>query len=255
MTRVEVVEVPGEFSLRGGILDVFPPDSTEPGPHRVLRRRGRVDPPLRRRDPALARPLGLGHARPPAPRSTATDPPTSATPPTSSPRGPGSRWSSRTTCARRAATTSAGSTTRAGSSRVESTLRPADPASLDHPLDARRRLAGDDLPPPGRERRAVLGRADQGQGRARRRRGGRPRPDRLPQRGRGRAAGRGLRRHRARAVGPAAPDRRPDPVGLPHDRRPRRSSSATTSCSPAPTSAGRSPAGGTRAAPSTASST
>ena len=30
MSRVEVVEVPGEFSLRGGILDIFPPDSTEP---------------------------------------------------------------------------------------------------------------------------------------------------------------------------------------------------------------------------------
>ncbi len=30
MQRVEVVEVPGEFSLRGGILDVFPTDSTDP---------------------------------------------------------------------------------------------------------------------------------------------------------------------------------------------------------------------------------
>ncbi|MBX6313851.1 MAG: transcription-repair coupling factor [Isosphaeraceae bacterium] len=30
MTRVEVVEVAGEFSLRGGILDVFPPDAGEP---------------------------------------------------------------------------------------------------------------------------------------------------------------------------------------------------------------------------------
>ncbi|MBV8313729.1 MAG: transcription-repair coupling factor [Planctomycetaceae bacterium] len=30
MSRVEVVEVPGEFSLRGGILDIFPADSTEP---------------------------------------------------------------------------------------------------------------------------------------------------------------------------------------------------------------------------------
>ncbi len=30
MTRVEVVEVPGEFSLRGGILDLFPPDAAEP---------------------------------------------------------------------------------------------------------------------------------------------------------------------------------------------------------------------------------
>jgi transcription-repair coupling factor (superfamily II helicase) len=30
MTRAEVVEVPGEFSVRGGILDLFPPDSAEP---------------------------------------------------------------------------------------------------------------------------------------------------------------------------------------------------------------------------------
>jgi transcription-repair coupling factor (superfamily II helicase) len=30
MARAEVVEVAGEFSLRGGILDVFPPDSSEP---------------------------------------------------------------------------------------------------------------------------------------------------------------------------------------------------------------------------------
>jgi transcription-repair coupling factor (superfamily II helicase) len=30
MTRSEVVEVPGEFSLRGGILDVFPTDSADP---------------------------------------------------------------------------------------------------------------------------------------------------------------------------------------------------------------------------------
>ena len=30
MQRVEVVEVPGEFSLRGGIFDVFPTDSTDP---------------------------------------------------------------------------------------------------------------------------------------------------------------------------------------------------------------------------------
>src|SRR5262249_32167717 len=30
MTRAEVVEVPGEFSLRGGILDIFSPDSPDP---------------------------------------------------------------------------------------------------------------------------------------------------------------------------------------------------------------------------------
>ncbi len=30
LSRVEVVEVAGEFSLRGGILDIFPPDAAEP---------------------------------------------------------------------------------------------------------------------------------------------------------------------------------------------------------------------------------
>jgi len=30
LVRAEVVEVPGEFSVRGGILDIFPADSTEP---------------------------------------------------------------------------------------------------------------------------------------------------------------------------------------------------------------------------------
>src|SRR5271163_1177181 len=30
MSRAEVVEVPGEFSVRGGILDVFPTDSSDP---------------------------------------------------------------------------------------------------------------------------------------------------------------------------------------------------------------------------------
>ncbi len=30
MTRAEVVEVPGEFSVRGGIVDIFPTDSTDP---------------------------------------------------------------------------------------------------------------------------------------------------------------------------------------------------------------------------------
>src|SRR5206468_2969846 len=30
MARAEVVEVAGEFSVRGGILDVFPPDASDP---------------------------------------------------------------------------------------------------------------------------------------------------------------------------------------------------------------------------------
>ena len=76
-------------------------------------------------------------------------------------------------------------------------VRAADQAPVGHALDARGRLAGDDLPPADRERRAVLGRAD-----------ARSRPSSTPRRrgdrvliachnaARGRAAGRGLRRHR-----------------------------------------------------------
>ena len=45
--RVEAVELPGEFTRRGGILDVFSPDAEAPVSPRVLRRRDRVDPPVR----------------------------------------------------------------------------------------------------------------------------------------------------------------------------------------------------------------
>ena len=34
--RVTKVETPGEFSVRGGILDVFPVTEEEPFPHRPL---------------------------------------------------------------------------------------------------------------------------------------------------------------------------------------------------------------------------
>ena len=45
----------GEFAVRGGILDVFPPTERAPGPGRVLGRRGRGAPLVRGRRPALAR--------------------------------------------------------------------------------------------------------------------------------------------------------------------------------------------------------
>ena len=93
-----------------------------PGPHRVLRRRGRVDPPVRRRIAALARPLELGHPDRPAELRRGRTSELSVPPPSSSPRGPGSPCSSRPTSARRAGITSAGSTTRAGLYTVESTF-------------------------------------------------------------------------------------------------------------------------------------
>ena len=60
MTRVEVVEVAGEFSLRGGILDVFPPDAAEPVRIEFFGDEVESIRPFDAGDPALARPLGLG---------------------------------------------------------------------------------------------------------------------------------------------------------------------------------------------------
>ena len=52
--RVDMVSRRGEFALRGGILDVFPPTRRPPVPRRVLRRRGRPDPRVLGRRPAVA---------------------------------------------------------------------------------------------------------------------------------------------------------------------------------------------------------
>ena len=115
--RAEVVEVPGEFSLRGGILDVFPPDSAEPVRIEFFGDEIESIRPFDAGIPALARPLGQRDADDPAELRRAEPRRASARRPSFSPRGPGSPWSSRPTCARRAGTTSAGSTTRAGSTR------------------------------------------------------------------------------------------------------------------------------------------
>ena len=52
-TRVDFVYEPGQYSLRGGIVDVF--SYAEGKPYRIdfFRRRGRLDPPLRDLEPAL----------------------------------------------------------------------------------------------------------------------------------------------------------------------------------------------------------
>ncbi len=165
----------------------LPARRLRPDPRRVLRRRGRVDPPVRRRDPALARqgrvgrpdrrpplrrrrPLQLRPRRRRLPRRGLGRPGRAERPPRGGPPlpRPGRRPQG------------------AVHGRID--LRQADQASVDRPLDPLGRLAGGDLPPPDRVDRAVLGRADQGQGGAGRGLGRRPGPDRLPQRGRGRAA-------------------------------------------------------------------
>ena len=53
-TRIDLVERRGEFAVRGGILDVFPPTEEHPRPGRVLGRHGRGDPLVQGRRPALA---------------------------------------------------------------------------------------------------------------------------------------------------------------------------------------------------------
>ncbi len=115
MARVEVVEVAGEFSARGGILDVFPPDApTRSGSSSSATRSSRSAPstPAPSARSASSRPS----TSPPPSASTATTPRPSPTPPTPSRPGPGSPWSSRTTSARKAGTTSAGSRTPGASS-------------------------------------------------------------------------------------------------------------------------------------------
>ena len=52
--RVDLVEKRGEFAVRGGILDVFPPDRGAPAARGVLGRRRRGDPLLQGRRPAVA---------------------------------------------------------------------------------------------------------------------------------------------------------------------------------------------------------
>ena len=73
MSRVEVVEVAGEFSIRGGILDVFPPDASDPV--RVEFFGDEVES-IRPFDPETQRSLdrlGLGRPSPSLPGSTADD--------------------------------------------------------------------------------------------------------------------------------------------------------------------------------------
>ena len=197
MSRAEVVEVPGEFSVARRNPRRLSDRRDRPGPHRVLRRRDRVDPPVRRRIAALARPLELGHADGGASASTR---PTSASfghPVDYFPEGTWVALLEPTDLREEGRHYLGRLEDQRGLFTRRSQLRAADPLSHDRGLDARGRLARDDLPPADREHRAVLGRADQGQGRARQRGRRRKRLDRLPQRGRGRAAGRGLLRHRA----------------------------------------------------------
>ena len=50
--QAPTVTEPGEFAIRGGLIDLFPPGARGAGPARPLRRRAGKRPPLRPRDPA-----------------------------------------------------------------------------------------------------------------------------------------------------------------------------------------------------------
>ncbi len=161
----EVVEVPGEFSVRGGILDVFPTDATDPvrieffgdevesirpfdaESQRSLDRWNSV---------TLTAALGLDEADPASfghPADFFPDGTWVALLEPNDLREEGRHYLGRVDDRR-------GLFTRRGE------LRAADPVPDDRRLDAGRRFARDDLPPADRERRAVLRRPGEGQGRA-----------------------------------------------------------------------------------------
>ena len=179
MARAEVVEVPGEFSVRGGILDVFPVDATDPvrieffgdeiesiRPFDVESQRS-LD---RWTSVTLTAAAGFdeaqiadfGHAARFFPEGTwvALIEPQDL-------REEGRHYLERLE-------------DRRGLFSVEEGFERLDSPPHDRHLDARRRLARDDLPLADREHRALLRRAHQGQGRAFQRRRRRKCPDRLP---------------------------------------------------------------------------
>lgn len=63
-TRVDFVYEPGQYSVRGGIVDVFSYSGKQALPDRLLRRRGRLDPPFQYFEPALGRQARPGGNRP-----------------------------------------------------------------------------------------------------------------------------------------------------------------------------------------------
>ena len=179
LVRVEVVEVAGEFSLRGGILDVFPPDANEPvrleffgdevesiRPFNPETQRSEdrwdnvtlsVVPLL---DPAL--PEQLGHVADYLPNGTwvALVEPADL-------KEQGRQYLSRISDPR-------------GLFGVDATMARLVKQPNDRDVNGDSGDDGDDMPSAGRVDRAVLGRPGEGQGRARERSGGRERADCLP---------------------------------------------------------------------------
>ena len=164
MSRAEVVEVPGEFSVAGGILDVFPTDAADPVRIEFFGDEVESIRPFDVGIPALARPLDVGH---PDGRGRLRRGGPCGLRPSGEllpRRDLGRARSSRPIFARRGAITSGRLEDTRGLYQRGSQFRAADPVSNDRGLDAGGRLARDDLPHADREHRAVFGRADQGQG-------------------------------------------------------------------------------------------
>ena len=197
MTRAEVVEVAGEFSLRGGILDVFPPDASDPvrieffgdevesiRPFDAETQRSLDRWDSRRRSTAAVASMAttlasFGHAADAFPEGTwvALVEPNDL-------REEGRHYLGRVDDPR--------GSVHGRKRRFERLIKyPSITLSTlaADSLEATCHLRIESVERFSGELTKVKAELDSGLGR-------RPRPDRLPQRGRGRAAGRGLRRHR-----------------------------------------------------------
>ena len=175
MERVEVVEVAGEFSVRGGILDIFPPNASEPARVEFF---GDEIESIRPFDPESQRSLdrwdnvtitslgattlaAVGHAADAFPEGTwivLLEP--------NDLREEGRNYLARAADSR-------------GLFTVEDTFARLCEVPIGNARHDRGDVARNDLPPARRKRREVLRRAHEGQGRTRKCRSRRPGIDRL----------------------------------------------------------------------------
>ena len=80
-TRASTVREPGEYAVRGGILDLFPPGMDDAGAARFLRRRAGDDPQLRRADAAQRDAICAGSIWCRSPNSSSSPRPSAASAP------------------------------------------------------------------------------------------------------------------------------------------------------------------------------
>ena len=170
--NTSAVELPGEFSPRGGILDIFAPDWYDPVRIELF---GDEIESIRRFEVATQRSLAaldeidVTMLDPRRGRSRALRR-------LSAGRTPGSSWSSRRTWRKKAGTTWNGSSGRRISTASPARMRQVTRFPSVTAASVPSRLAGNDLPPGDRIGRAVQRRHRQGARRARRRRWAPARP-------------------------------------------------------------------------------